>query len=111
MVRILVLGGLRVCADAERRVREELLEVGGGMSVDALVGEEGHLEFNSECDREPVKGFEDGGDLFKFVHPHQDPGSAVLYVLELLDALNRDPDEECIAVIKPGGDKGVDEPL
>ena len=64
MVRILVLGGLRVCADAERRVREELLEVGGGMSVDALVGEEGDLEFNPECDREPVKGFEDGGDVF-----------------------------------------------
>ena len=51
MVRILVLGGLRVCADAERRVREELLEVGGGMSVDALVGEEGDIVFNSECDR------------------------------------------------------------
>ena len=44
-------------------------------------------------------------------HPHQDPGSTVLYVLELLDALARDPDEECIAVIQPGGDKGVDEPL
>ena len=81
------------------------------MSVDALVGEEGDLELNSECDREPVKGFEDGGDVFIFAHPHQDPGSAVLYVLELLDALARDPDEECIAVIRPGGDKGVDEPL
>ena len=44
-------------------------------------------------------------------HPHQDPGSTVLYVLELLDALARDPDEECIAVIRPGGDKGVDELL
>ena len=80
------------------------------MSVDALVGEEGDLEFNSECDREPVKGFEDGGDVLKFAHPHQDPGSTVLYVLELLDALARDPDE-CIAVIQPGRDKGVDEPL
>ena len=80
------------------------------MSVDVLVGEEGDLEFNSECDREPVKGFEDGGDVLKFAHPHQDPGSTVLYVLELLDALARDPDE-CIAVIQPGRDKGVDEPL
>ena len=52
-----------------------------------------------------------GVDVFIFAHPHQDPGSAVLYVLELLDALARDPDEECIAVIQPGGDKGVDEPL
>jgi hypothetical protein len=80
------------------------------MSMDALVGGGGGLVFNSECDREPVKGFEDGGDVFIFAQPHQDPGSAVLYVLELLDALARDPDE-CIAVIQPGGDKGVDELL
>ena len=76
------------------------------MSVDALVGEEGDLVFNSECDGEPVKGFQDGGDVVIFAHPHQDPGSAVLYVLEHLDALAKDPDEECIAVIQPGGDKG-----
>ena len=49
--------------------------------------------------------------MFIFAYPHQDPGSAVLYVLDLLDALARDPDEECIAVIRPGGDKGVDELL
>ena len=81
------------------------------MSVNVLVAEEGDPVFNSECDWEPVKGFEDGVDVFIFAHPHQDPGSAVVYVLELLDALARDPDEECIAVIQPGGDKGVDEPL
>ncbi|KAL1021420.1 hypothetical protein UPYG_G00013060 [Umbra pygmaea] len=28
-----------------------------------------------------------------------------------LDALARDPDEECIIVFQPGGDKGMDEPL
>ena len=44
-----------------------------------------------------------------FAHPHQDPSSAVLYVLELPDAFVRDPDEECIAVVQPGGDKGVDQ--
>ena len=44
-----------------------------------------------------------------FAHPHQDPSSAVLNVLELLDAFVRDPDEECIAVVQPGGDKGVDQ--
>ncbi len=47
-------------------------------------------------------------DVFIFLHPHQDPGSAVSYILELLEALARDPDEKCIAVIQPGGDKGVD---
>ena len=46
---------------------------------------------------EPVEGFQDWGD----------PGSAVLDVLQSLNALARDPDE-CIAVVQPGGDKGVD---
>ena len=44
-----------------------------------------------------------------FSHPHQDPSSAVLNVLEPLEALTRDPDEECIAIVQPGGDEGVDE--
>ncbi|XP_053181430.1 LOW QUALITY PROTEIN: P2X purinoceptor 4-like [Scomber japonicus] len=38
-----------------------------------------------------------------------DPSSAVLDILELLNALARDPDEECVAVVQPGGDKGVDQ--
>ena len=51
----------------------------------------------------------DWGDMIIFAHPHQDPSSAVLNVLELLDAFVEDPDEECIAVVQPGGDKGVDQ--
>ena len=35
--------------------------------------------------------------------------STVLDVLELFEALARDPDEKCVAVVQPGGDKGVDE--
>ena len=50
-----------------------------------------------------------GGDVFEFPHSHQDPSSAVLNDLELLEALARDPDEKCITVVKPLGDKGVDE--
>ena len=49
--------------------------------------------------------------MIKLSHPHQDPSSAVLNVLEPLEALARDPDEECITIIQPGGDKGVDELL
>ena len=52
---------------------------------------------------------EDGSDVLIFAHPHQDPSCAVLYVLELLKALARGPDEECVAVIQPGGNKGVDQ--
>lgn len=44
-----------------------------------------------------------------FLHPHQDPGSAILNILELLDAPAKDPDEECVTVVQPGGDKGMDE--
>lgn len=46
-----------------------------------------------------------------FAPPRQDPGSAVLNVLELLQASARDPDEEGITVIQPGRDKGMDQPL
>lgn len=44
-------------------------------------------------------------------HPHQDPGSTVLNILEPLEALARDPDEECVTIVQPGGDKGMDELL
>ena len=44
---------------------------------------------------------ENGSDVLVFVHSHQDPSSTVLDVLELLDALARDPDEKCIAVVQP----------
>ena len=47
--------------------------------------------------------------MFALTHSHQDPGSAVLNILELFKALARDPDEKCVAVVQPGGDKGVDE--
>ena len=47
--------------------------------------------------------------MFPLSHSHQDPGSAILDILELFEALARDPDEKCVAVVQPGGDKGVDE--
>ena len=46
-----------------------------------------------------------------FAHPHQDPGSTVLDVLQSLDVLARDPNEECITVVQSGGDTGMDELL
>ena len=49
--------------------------------------------------------------MVKFTHPHQDPGSTVLNVLEPLEAPARNPDEECVAIVEPGGDKGVDKLL
>ena len=52
---------------------------------------------------------EDRSDVLIFPHPHQDPGSAVLNVLQLLNALARNPDEECVAVVQPGGDKGMNQ--
>ena len=42
-----------------------------------------------------------GCDVFIFPHSHQDPSRTVLNVLELLDALARDPDEKCVTVVKP----------
>ena len=52
---------------------------------------------------------ENGGNVIVFSPPHQDPSCAVLDIWELLEALARGPDEECITVVQPGGDKGVDQ--
>lgn len=51
-------------------------EVGWGISMNAVVSEEGDLVLDPEWDREPV--IEDGGDVVQLLHPHQDPGHAVL---------------------------------
>ena len=64
--------------------------------MEALVGQKGNLEINSVPDRKPVEGFEDGCDVVVLPHPHQDSGSTVLNVLQLLDVLAGDPDEECV---------------
>jgi hypothetical protein len=76
--------------------------------MEALVGQKGDLELDPVLDRKPVEGFEDGCDVVVLPHPHQDPGSTILDVLQPLDVLSGDPDEECVAVVQPGGDKGVD---
>ena len=65
--------------------------------MEALVGQKGDLEFDPVLDRKSVEGFEDGCD-----------GSTILDVLQPLDVFAGDPDEECVAVVQPGGDKGVD---
>lgn len=38
--------------------------------------------------------------MFMFMHPYQDPGSAVLNILEPLKALARSPNKECIAIVQ-----------
>ena len=75
--------------------------------MEALVGQKGNLEFNPVLVRKPVEGFEDGCNVV-LPHPHQDPGSTILDVLQPLDVLAGDPDEECITVVQPGGGDGVD---
>ena len=50
---------------------------------------------------------EDGGNVLMLAHSHQDPSCRVLYVLKPLQALARDPDEECVTVVQSGGDKGM----
>lgn len=49
--------------------------------------------------------------MIKLACPRQDPGSTVLNMLKLLKTSARDPDEERITVVQPGGDKGVDQLL
>lgn len=90
---------------------DEVLEVHWCAAVGTLIGQETYLILNPEPNRKPVKFMEDGCDVLRFTHPHQNPGSAVLNVLQSLQAPARDPDEECIAVVEPGGDKGMNQLL
>ncbi len=48
-----------------------------------------------------MERFKDGSDMIIFAHPHQDPSSTVLNVLQLLQAFARDPDEERITIVQP----------
>ena len=41
-------------------------------------------------------------------HPLQDPGSTVLDILQFLETFARNPDEDCLAIVQPGGDEGMD---
>ncbi len=77
--------------------------------MDTLMGEEGDLVVNPEGDGEPVKSMQDGFDVFKFLHSHQDPSSAALDVLELLETLAGNPAEKCVALVQPAGEKGQTE--
>ena len=56
-----------------------------------------------------MQRFEDGSDMFVFTGPHQDPGSAVLDVLQPLDGFARYPDEEPVTVVQPCGNEGMDQ--
>jgi len=56
-----------------------------------------------------VKSAEDGSDVFILSHSPQDPSSAVLNVLQLLQTFVGDPDEKSVAVIQSRGDEGVDQ--
>lgn len=53
--------------------------------------------------REPTSALH-GGNMIMFTSPRQDPGSAFLNVLELLDAPAQSSDEEGITIVQLGGD-------
>lgn len=44
---------------------------------------------------------QNGGYVIMFLDPYQDPGSTVLDVLQLMDALARNPEEKSVTVVQP----------
>lgn len=80
---------------------EQFSDVGGGAAVQTVMGVEEEIVFNAEVNSKPVKCSKDGGDVLVFPHPHRDPCSAVLDILEPLEAPDADPNEECLIVIQP----------
>lgn len=49
------------------------------------------------------------GAMVIFAHPHEDPGSTDLRILNPMNALARDPDEESIEIMEPQGGKGMNQ--
>lgn len=88
---------------------ERFSEVSGGHTVHTVMGVMEDFELDSEANREPVQSMKNGGDVPIFTHPHHNTVSAILNILELLKALTRDPNEECVTVVQPGGDKCMNE--
>lgn len=50
-----------------------------------------------------------GDYVFMFLDLHQDPGGAVLDVLQLLNVLARNPEKDSVTIVQPRGDKGMDQ--
>ena len=72
-------------------------------------GEEEYFEVDPLFDGEPVKSLEDGGDVFTGPGVGKEAGSRVLDHLESMEGMGGDASEEGVAVVKAGGDEGMDE--
>lgn len=83
---------------------EEFSELRGGLTVQIVMGLMEGFEFNAEVNSASAM-LEGWGGMFRFMYPYQDPGSAVLNILEHLEALDKDPNKECITVVQHGGEK------
>ena len=77
--------------------------------VEGFVGEEESFEIDAMFDGEPVKRVENGGDVFTGPGVGKEAGSRVLDHLESLEGMGGDASEEGVAVVKAGGDKGMDQ--
>lgn len=64
-----------------------------------MESQEKRFEFNLVGGREPQQRSQDGNDVTVFMRSHQDPGNAVLVILELLEIPARDPNEGCVIVV------------
>ena len=69
------------------------LRWGWGITIEALVSDEGDLVFRPECDGEPVEWTEDGSNMVVFAYSHQDSGGAILDILKPVEALNGESKE------------------
>ena len=74
--------------------------------MDALRGEQRDFSVSLEMFRGSEESLKDGCDVLHG-SSHQDPLTAGLCSLELVEVLAGDPDERSTAVVQPGGDKGV----
>ena len=81
------------------------------MSVNARVGEEGDLVLSSNPNPNPVKRFQDGGDVIILAHPHQDSYIGYCIIMFLIYSYLRlthhsyCPLEDCAANVEDQEDR------
>lgn len=78
---------------------DEFFKVNQGVAMNAPMCQEEQFYLEFWRTQGGMQGFEDGCDVFMFMLSHQDPGSSVLYLLELFNTLARDSDDNCVTVV------------
>lgn len=101
------IGGAEVAGGVWER--EQVSEIRGSLVVKGFVSEEKDFEVNAVFDGQPMEILKDWSDVLSGWSVSQQAGSRVLNILKFVELFEWEAVKEAIAIIKSGGDEGVNE--